>query len=114
MSPPDIEPDATIADVVRKLNKPEDYVRGVLGVMVAERHQHGAVVVRIGIRGTGAMPNYRIDLAAEPSPPIQAYDGQTHRGFTDVRNIDTDNWSSRSMTFEEVRGLIGAIRGHKA
>jgi hypothetical protein len=106
--------DATIGDVLATLDNAEEYVRRLLSTMGAMRPQHGAVVVRIGITGKGVMPNYRIDHAGEPSRSISAFDGQTHKPFTDVRNIDTENWSTRSLTYDEVRGVLGQIRGYKA
>lgn len=103
--------DAIIADVVSSLENAEEYVRRVLTTLVTVRREQGEVVVRIGIRGKGVLPNYRIDRAGESGQSINAFDGTTHKPFTDVRSIDTSNWSTRSMTYDEVRGLLGSIRG---
>ncbi|WP_262272221.1 hypothetical protein [Microvirga yunnanensis] len=103
-----IPQDATIADVLRLLGDPEEYVRQVLSTFYTMKKQ-GEVVVRIGTTGTGLRPSYRIDMAST-GEPISAFDGQTHRAFTDVKSIDTENWSSCSMNFVEVRDLLGQIR----
>ncbi len=80
--------DAMIADVLPTLENAEEYVRRVLTTLVAVRREHGEVVVRIGVRGKGVMPNYRVDHAEESSRSISAFDGATHKPFTDVRSID--------------------------
>ncbi|HEY1932273.1 MAG TPA: hypothetical protein VGG99_09700 [Acetobacteraceae bacterium] len=103
--------DATIADVVSTLAKAEDYVRHVVSNLSRMQREYGTVVVRIGITGTGHLPNYRLDHADGPSEPIAAFDGATHKPFSDVRKIDTENWSTGSMTYQEVRDLLGKLRG---
>lgn len=102
---------ATIADVLPTLADQEDYVRRVLSTLSGMRREHGDVVVRIGVTGKGFLPNYRVDHAGELSVPISAFDGATHKPFSEVASIDTDNWSTGSMTLDDVRGLLGRIRG---
>ena len=107
-----LPPDATVADVMATLDKPEVYVPAIYGVMNSLQRQLGGFVeVRIGVRGKGIMPNYRIDYAGKP---IEAFDGQTHKPFTDVGNIDTENWSIRSMTFGEIGALLSLVREQQA
>jgi hypothetical protein len=101
MSQKSIAPDATIAHVVPTLGNPEEYVRQVLGTLYGVQREHGEVVVRVGLTGKGHCPNYRVDAAAT-STAIDAFDGQSHRPFTDVKTIETQNWSTSSMTLEEV------------
>ncbi|MDO8943450.1 MAG: hypothetical protein Q7U75_09720, partial [Desulfobacterales bacterium] len=57
---------ATLLDERQRLAKPEEYVRQVLSNMVPLQRKHDGVIVRIGITGTGAFPNYRIDLPSDP------------------------------------------------
>lgn len=111
MSRTPIARDATITDVLRTLADPEEYVRRVLSTVSSIRSKHGSVVVRIGVTGNGFLPNYRIDHSGTSCEPINAFDGATHKPFTDVANIDTENWSTCSMTYDEVRELLGRIRG---
>jgi hypothetical protein len=103
-----IPDDATIADVIPLLGDPEEYVRQVLSTLYTMKKQ-GDVVMRIGTTGTGLRPSYRIDMASS-GKPISAFDGQTHRPFTDIKTVDTQSWSSRSMSFGEVQQLLGQIR----
>jgi hypothetical protein len=85
-----LPPDATINDVLSTLTKPVEYLSRVYARMNAAQKAHEGVVVRIGVRGTGQIPNYRIDHAGESGQSMTAFDGQTHKPFTDVRSVDTE------------------------
>lgn len=127
--------DATIADVLSELDQPEDYVRQVFGNMTPIFRQHGAAVVRIGTTGTGFSPHYRIDPGdgfnaatakfgldgSEPDADANdyfeahfvAFDGRNHqqRGEWGSGTLMEQNWSEGRMTYDEVKALLGKIRG---
>ncbi len=106
-----LEPDATIADLVTTLQEPEEYVRVVLGNMHACKQKHKDAIVRIGITGQGRMPFHKITYVENGSEKLfGAFDGRN--AFTDVQ-IHTDTWSSKSMTYLEVQNLLGSLRGWK-
>lgn len=122
---PQIAPNATIADVVDRLTSPEDYVRGVLGNLFANNAE-GSAVVRIGVKGRGLVPHYRLDrmspgfsLSDKPPTPvfsvIGAFHGRNHKPLVDELEapdiLRDENWSGGFMTLNEVQTLIGAIRG---
>ena len=48
--------DATLHDVLPSLEKPESFVRQVVGVLHEATKEHGNVVMRLGVTGTGAKP----------------------------------------------------------
>lgn len=104
-----LPPDATIHYVLATLAKPVEYVANVYARMNKAQKEHGNIVVRIGVLGTGLIPNYRID-AGNHREPLRAYDGQTHEPFSGVRITDSTNWSTAVMTFEEIRELLGSLR----
>jgi len=105
--------DETIATVLTKLAKPDEYVAAVFAKLRrVQREQKHNAVVRIGITGTGLIPNYLIEVDGEHGVRIEAFDGQTHRQFTDVA-IGSENWSQRYMTYAEMEGLLGQMRGLK-
>jgi hypothetical protein len=120
-----IAANATLADVVDRLKSPEEYVRGVLGNLFDHKTEGGAVV-RIGVMGRGLIPHYRLDrispgfsLSDETPPPsfsvIGAFNGRNHKPLVDESEaadiLHDEHWSAGFMTLDEVRALIGVIRG---
>lgn len=129
-----IPDDATIADVINRLDAPETYVREVLGHMWPCWKQHGDASVRIAVTGKGHAPHYRIEYpnAKVPSDPIvfEVYRGSGHREFRELgegqsvrelladgalkpkptlgrdRAIFDPHWSSRALRFDEIRDLL--------
>jgi hypothetical protein len=59
--------DATIADVLASLARPESYVRQMLGNLYDCKNEHGSAEARIGITGDGIAPNYRLEFKPEQS-----------------------------------------------
>jgi hypothetical protein len=134
--------DATIADIVGRLNKPMEYVRSVLEHMWECRREFGSASVRIGVMGEGRAPNYRLEYAKEGmshAAVFKAYNGLSHKpieglgqwNLTDedfVAALDGTNtelpptpdhtlrgehWSSRVMRLEDVSTLLGQLRTRK-
>ena len=116
---------ATIADVRDDLVKPERYVRLVLSNIVAAEREHGPVVVRIGVTGTGQFPHYRIDRRDRHEIfdseltvdiPFQTINGRNHQPLAIVPEgeeadiLRDEHWSNGDMTREEVMTLLGEIR----
>lgn len=105
--------DATLRDVLPSLEKPEAFVRQVVGVMHHAAKEHGPIVMRLGITGKGSAPNYRIE-GAEGGSPFMALDGANHRPWADGESFSSQtNWSTVTMTKDEVTNLLGDIRGYK-
>ncbi|MDB5577278.1 MAG: hypothetical protein JWR80_2454 [Bradyrhizobium sp.] len=111
----------SVRNVITTLEKPEKYVLGIFRNMDALRKEQIASTVSIGITGRGIAPNYRLDASEEadhvkmveryeyPSIPFR---GQTHQPLT-FDFIDNGHWSSAVMTFEEVKNLLGDLRGYQ-
>ena len=117
--------DATIADIVDKLREPEEYVRRALGNFHDVLMQEPTAKIKIGVTGNGAYPNYKIDRLTPPpdDDPVRkalfpdgimrserVFNGRTHRLLVDPEKVRRENWSLRSMTFNELQTLLGQIR----
>jgi hypothetical protein len=108
-----LKSDATIKDVLPTLEKPEEYVRIVLGhLMACKRKPHLDPRVRIGITGTGKMPYHKIVYLTEAGTEgfFAAYDGAHEFGGV----IQDHTWSSAAMTITEVQSVLGDLRGFKS
>jgi hypothetical protein len=128
--------DATIADILGTLAKPEDYVRGVLENLyscLSERpgSQKRDLVVRIGVTGRGIVPHYQIEYFDEVdlsvgrrTVPVTfgGFDGRTHKKIAVLEEASIqreesilidENWSTRTTTFKEVENILGQIRDLK-
>ena len=128
--------DATLRDVVNAntLNEPVRYVRGVLENMLDCRRQFGTATVQLGITGDGRSPNYQVSPARDPDEDIEAwldyyveamttgndpkqrfaaYHGMSHKrlafGAIELRH---KSWSDEWSDYEEVRALLGELRGN--
>ncbi len=108
--------DATIREVLSTLKSPDAYVAGVFGKVNECRRAHGNAAVRIGVTGKGLMPYYRVIFDAEQGEPdindriFGAYfDNHTPLEWTTAESSNA-LWSSRFMTYDEVRALLAEIR----
>ena len=108
-----LRPDATITDVLDTLHDREGYVRTVLGHMAACRSRHGNAIVRIGITGKGREPSHKVMYIGADGNELlfDAFGGTV--SFGDSR-VHEDTWSTSATTFEEVKLLIGKLRGFNA
>ncbi|WLA39754.1 hypothetical protein QNJ95_44180 [Bradyrhizobium elkanii] len=50
-----------LSDVLHTLSDPEEYVRGIVGSFVAHEFNRDEAVIRIGVSGSGIIPNYYIE-----------------------------------------------------
>lgn len=106
--------DVTLRDVLPSLDKPKSFVRQVVGVMHEAAKDHGDIIMRLGVTGTGRAPNYRLESAAG-GVPIMALDGANHKRWADGESFSSaPNWSTAVMTKDEVATLLGDIRGYRA
>jgi len=108
--PVSLPKNATLRDVVPSLDKPESFVRQVVGVMHEVAKEHGDIVMRLGVTGTGRSPNYRVESALS-GEQIMALDGANHKRWPDGENFSgVGTWSTAVMTKDEVSKLLGEIR----
>ncbi len=105
--------DVTLEDFVTTLDDPVKFIRGVIGVIHENAKEHGDIVIRFGITGTGRLPNYRIEDAAT-NTPIKAIDGNGHRPWKPHEEFTApDNWSTRTMTRTQVEDVLSSLTGFK-
>ena len=104
-----IPKDATLRDVRSMLPKAESFVRKILGVMLEHKQGHGPIIMRLGITGTGQAPNYRLENTKGQA--VVAIDGVTHTPWPAHERFDSSgNWSTATMTEEDIKQLIAEIR----
>ncbi len=103
--------DATLHDLRSSPAERVAFARKVLGVMHKAK-AHGTVVMRMGITGTGQEPNYRLEDAS--GTPFLALDGANHHPWPEGSNFgDPRNWSTVTMSYEDVGNVIRSITGYK-
>jgi hypothetical protein len=104
----------TVRSVSETLDDGEKYVRNVLENMSACRRDHGTskVSVRIGEVVAGKLPHHRIDYVAADGMRrcFGSFDGKST-----VREgpAGESAWSAVSMSYDEIRHLLGDIRGYE-
>ena len=81
--------DATIRDIVGRLNKPAEYLRRVLEHMYECKREFGTAFVRIGVTGNGRAPNYRIEYSKDSFSQriFMVYNGISHRQIDDLGDL---------------------------
>jgi len=116
-----MKPNSRVSDILHTLADPTEYIRGIVGSFVTYRFDRATSIVRIGISGTGIVPNYSIETPCEPDPSARiktyvskrhVFNGRNHLEFLDDCPIG-ENWSSEGMTFSEVQALLGQLRESK-
>jgi hypothetical protein len=107
-----IPADSTIETVWPHLTNQKPYVSGALHKLRQCNGMHGNASVRIGVTGTGQRPYYRITYTLSDG------DEQIFGSFYDNHDplgngfVETSNWSSRSMLFDEVLHFYADAIGH--
>ncbi|KAA3448614.1 hypothetical protein C7I87_20905 [Mesorhizobium sp. SARCC-RB16n] len=138
-----LSPDATIADIVTKLDDPKEYLRAVFSNMHECTKKFGSARVYIGLSGEGKRPHYRIEPDRNRTVQISdaafrdailgrgkpnradredleymtsfttAYNGSSHKTLKTEGGIGRNNWSNRSMTVEEIQELRESLDGKR-
>lgn len=105
--------DATLQDLRSTPAETVAFARKVLGVMHTARRDHGTVVMRMGVTGTGQQPNYRLEDAS--GSPLLAIDGANHQPWPEGARFEgPENWSKATMSYEAVENVIASITGYKS
>lgn len=103
---------ATLRDLLSTLDHPDAFISKAFGVINHATKEHGVVVMRLGITGTGKAPNYRIESAN--GEPIRAFNGANHEPWPDGESFTgRDTWSDETMSKADVEALLGEIRNFK-
>jgi hypothetical protein len=106
-----IASNATIASNVSDLADPEAYIRGALTNVSFSKGKPEVVSYRIGVRGSGRWPNYRIERSDQPH---QCFDGRTHKSAFEEDNLRNENWSREAMTTDQLLKLFAIVSPHRA
>lgn len=105
-----IDPNATIRTVIDSLHDSDKYVRTVFGTMHPVWKAQGNAFVRIGITGEGKVPYHKVvfDDANGVEQLHGSFDGEVK---DEKYQVHQNTWSTSRMSYEEVRDLLGEIRG---
>lgn len=99
-----LDASVTVGDVADRLRNPVAYLRRALdAVHVAQRRNPGATF-RLGRKGDGAYPNYRVD--APDGSLVSAHNGRSHGELTGKDSLAEENWSRASSPLAEVQRLL--------
>ncbi len=102
---------ATLNDLRSSPKQIVSFARSALGVFKKVQKEHGVIVARIGVTGTGKLPNYRFETAA--GQPLVAIDGANHRPWAEDANFaGSENWSTATMTYEDIESVISTHTGY--
>ena len=106
---PNIPKNATLRDLLSGLSDKDAFVSGVFGVAHRAAKERGEINVRMGVTGTGKFPNYRVEDAA--GLPMYAINGANHERWPEGEEFSApENWSTETMTNEEVKDLLAEVR----
>jgi hypothetical protein len=119
MRGPSVDIDATIDDLIRSLDDPEDFVGRALGNLQTEVTKDPNSRLTIGIASYGIYPDYKIDVPVELKkldmqymPPFKVFSGQTHQEL-DPSSDRYEHWSSASTSLVELQVLLDNLRKRK-
>ena len=120
MRGPSVDIDATIDDLIRSLDDPEDFVRRALGNLQTEVTKDPNSRLTIGITSYGVYPNYKIDAPVElkgldmqSMAPCKIFSGRTHQEFVDPSTGRDEHWSAASTSLVELQALLDNLRKRK-
>jgi hypothetical protein len=118
--------DATLENLTGPAAKREEYLRRMTmnfdGLGASRDH----VKVRIGVAGRGISPHYKFEAPVEflvdgqkvgstSQEAFLVFHGKSHKGITafEVSDIRDEHWSSKVMTYQEVRDLFRRTRAER-
>ncbi|MGV3552399.1 hypothetical protein [Rhizobium sp.] len=120
----------TLADVIDKLAKPEDYLLGVKRNLEAYRRNGIEPSMKLGTTGGFSYPNYliarrqfrkpdettddKILIVKDLKSNLGSYSGRSHKplGWS-LYQIEKENWSTGSTNFDGFMEVFATFRGIK-
>ena len=104
--PEKLRRDETIRTVWNHLATPREYVAGVRHKMLQCQKKLGNAHVRIGVTGTGSKPCYRVFSRHADGSETTFNSYYDNHEELELGFADTGNWSTASMTFDEVTDFL--------
>lgn len=101
-----LDASVTAGDVVDRLRSPVAWTRKALDALHVARRRHPDAVLRIGVKGSGAYPNYRIDADPESGKLLAAFNGRTYGDLTGKDSLADENWSRASTDLAGMQRLL--------
>jgi hypothetical protein len=129
MPPIRIAGDSKLSEVIGTVSKPEDYLCGLIPYLHKCEKGRGNAFLRIATLGTGQAPHYRIEYQRGKSAlaegdqaagseaayeVVGAFQGRNHKPLVAAgeqpESLKDENWSTRTMSYSEVKELLGELR----
>jgi len=113
-----------ISDLINFLSDPVKYVGGVVRNFALYGYDRETSAIRIGVRGAGIFPNYKIEKPNVPvtvtvlsgrfemtMTPAHTFSGRNHREMTELDDHERhdENWSTNTMTIAELEALLSNL-----
>jgi hypothetical protein len=101
-----LDASVTAGDVADRLRNPVAWTRKALDALYVARRRHPDAVLRIGVKGNGSYPNYRIDADPASARLLAAYNGRTYGELTGKDSLAEENWSRASTDLAGMQRLL--------
>ena len=113
-----------ISDLIHVLSDPIEYVNGVTGNFTLYGYDPETSAIRIGVKGSGIAPNYKIEAPSIPfrlkigtqefamtKTPHHTFNGRNHTEMTELDDLERrdENWSTDTMSFAELKALLSKL-----
>jgi hypothetical protein len=113
-----------ISDLIHVLSDPIEYVDGVFGNFTFYGYDPETSAIRIGVKGSGIAPNYKIEAPSIPftlkigtqefamtETPAHTFNGRNHREMIELDDLERqdENWSTDTMSFAELKALLSSL-----
>ncbi|SHH21039.1 hypothetical protein [Bradyrhizobium erythrophlei] len=121
-----LPPNAIFRDLTAPVNKRVEYLRRVVQNLESYGPHREIISVRMGVAGRGISPHYKFETPVEYSitnvgikaafpEAFIVYHGASHEQMTafDLRDIRDEHWSSKTMSYQDVRNILGEVRAER-
>lgn len=105
-----IAADSTLDDVEGSLLDAEKHVANILFTMGECRKVYDNAYVPIGITGEGKAPYHKV-VYRDADGAEHLFGSYLGRNRDETYQVHQSTWSTRASSYEEVRNLLGRIRG---
>ena len=117
---------STAGDLIHVLADPEGWLTGILSNFVSHGYDTETSAIRIGVKGHGIAPNYKIEEPSKPFAftlqigaqkfelmvtPARTFNGRNHKEMTELDDLAwrDENWSAKTIKFVEVKALLSKL-----
>jgi hypothetical protein len=114
----------TAENLIHVLANPRSWLTGVLSNFVHHGYDPETCAIRIGIKGDGVAPNYKIE---EPDKsvtiqmwgrkyeltetPSRIFNGRNHNEMAELYDLERhdENWTATTLRFDEAKAVLAKL-----